>query len=132
MDQRIKVELYVDVPGNDWIEYLTKYTDIFGQDYCGYWARGVARDPDKGWLVWEDDGEHDYDAEPNRAKAIAAWKADDKLLPGWHRLDRQAAINAYIEGVKRWGLNWMDGDNNDARGYDTVVQLALLGEVRYG
>jgi hypothetical protein len=33
--------------------------------------------------------------------------------------------------VKRKGENWYDNDS-DADDYDTAIQLALLGEVRYG
>jgi hypothetical protein len=35
-----------------------------------------------------------------------------------------------VEGVKRWGESWyVDGDGPR---YDVAVQLALLGEERYG
>jgi hypothetical protein len=36
-----------------WVEYLTQNVDIFGQQYAGYWLRGVEHDPELGWLVWE-------------------------------------------------------------------------------
>ena len=119
------------IPQEDWIDYLVKYPDIFSTNYCGYWARGVEQN-DTGWLVWEDDEKTDHGKEPNREAAIQAWERGAGLPFGWYRLDEAAAIKAFEEGCKRWGVNWFEGEHNDAIGYDVVIQLALLGEIRYG
>lgn len=129
----IKVELDVDIP-DDWIDLCTKNTDLFMQNYCGYWARGYQFD--WGWLVYEiEDKSFDFEEEPGHKKALeyAQQYKTTPLFPlpaGWYYLDQLAAKKAYIEGVKRWGLDWYK--NSDAEGYDVVVQMALLGEVRYG
>ena len=111
-----------------WVEYLTRYTDIFGRQYAGYWLRGVERDDERGWLCLE------YDERgrepPYRIEALAAWRAGEKLPPGWYRLDRAAALRAWEEGVKRWGVDWYR--QTDAGREDEVIQLSLLGEIRYG
>jgi hypothetical protein len=113
-----------------WVEYLTQNVDVFGQQYAGYWLRGVDRDPELGWLVWEDDEQHRWGKEPDRLEARSAWLAGEPLPKGWYRLDRAAAVRAWEEGVKRWGVGWYA--QVDAIREDVVVQLALLGEVRYG
>ena len=114
-----------------WIEYLTKYPDIFDSNAAGYWLRGAEHDPELGWLCWEDDEKCAHGEEPNRVEAYEAWKARlDPLPHGWFRLDRAAAIRAWEEGVKRWGVDWYE--KADSTSQDVVVQLALLGEVRYG
>jgi hypothetical protein len=118
----------VEVPEEDWIGFLTKYNDIFGRNYCGYWLRGVEHDA--SWLCWEDDEEHRPGDEPQRRKALAAWRAGTALPSGWHRLDRDTAVRAYHEGCKRWGADWFE--NGDGERYDVVIQLALLGEIKYG
>ena len=46
------------------------------------------------------------------------------------RLDRAAALRAWEEGAKRWGVAWYE--DVDANREDVVVQLALLGETKYG
>jgi hypothetical protein len=105
---------------------------IFGRGYCGYWLRGVERDASLGWLCWEDDEQHSFDAEPDRAEALRAWRAGEPLPKGWYRLNEETAVRAFVEGVKKWGPAWFDGEHGDGNGYDVVIQMALLGEVRYG
>lgn len=124
--KNVTVTLDLKVPVESWIDMLTKHSDIFGTPYhCGYWLRGAEHDASLGWLCEEEEESH-VDA------PIAAWRAGEELPKGWHRLDEAAAVKAFVEGVKLWGVDWMDGDHNDGHGYDTVVQMALLGEVRYG
>lgn len=113
----------------DWISYLTQYNDIFGHGYAGYWLRGVERD-DNGWLCWEDDEQHACGEEPNLVEALEAWRSDMPLPKGWFRLDHAMALRAWEEGVKRWGVDWYE--DTDADREDTVLQLAMLGEIRYG
>lgn len=111
------------------IEYLIKYRDIFDRNRSGSWAFGVK--VKGGWLVYEQED----DAMPTE-KAIRAAKScyggasDGKLPERWYLLDRDAAIRAWCEGVKRWGVEWYE--DVDAEREDVVVQLALLGEIRYG
>lgn len=112
----------------EWITYVTRYADIFGDDYIGYWAFGVERDNDRGWLLYED-----CDGKPTRAQtadAVQAWRADQPLPEGFHRLDRDACIKAWGKGVEKWGEDWYE--NGDATSYDIAIQLALFGEVVYG
>lgn len=125
----VKVEVEIEVPYEDWIQYLTECTDIFMSGYCGQWLRGVDRD-ETGWLTWEDDEDHRNGEEPDREEALRAWKAGEALPAHWFRLDRAAAIKAYVIGVQKWGVNWFE-DKGDAGTYDVVIQRALLGEYRY-
>lgn len=122
----------IEVPQEDWIDYLTKYPDIFSGDYCGYWMRGVERDDKLGWLCWEHgDDWADYDQEPSRDAAVLAWKSGTPPPLGWHYLNEDAAVKAYVAGCQRWGIDWFD-EKGDVGTYDVAIQLALLGEVRYG
>lgn len=63
------------------------------------------------------------------AKRCYGGAHDGNLPKGWYLLDRNTAIRAWCEGVKRWGMDWYE--EVDAEREDVVVQLALLGEVRY-
>lgn len=138
---KIKAEIEVDIP-DDWIDLCTKYSDLFMKNYCGYWARGYQYP--WGWLVYElADDNVEFEKEPDHKHAIGCaetytflrgtYSVDEskKVLPEhWFYVDKEAAIQAYVEGVKRWGLEWYN--NGDAERYDVVIQMALLGEVRYG
>ena len=115
---------------SSWVEYLTEYGDIFASDRAGYWLRGVEHESALGWLCWEDDEKCRPGKEPNRQAALTAWRAGEPLPKRWFRLDRAAALRAWEEGVKRWGVAWYE--DVDANREDVVVQLALLGETRYG
>lgn len=122
--------LTVEVDPN-WVDYIIKDVGIFLTSCAGYWLRGVEKDIDGGgWLVWEDDEKCKWGKEPDREEALRAWRANESLPPHWFRLDLAAALKAWEEGVKRWGVDWYE--QVDARREDVVVQLALLGEVRYG
>lgn len=120
--------LTVEIDPN-WVEYLTSGNDIFDRNRAGYWLRGVDSD-DAGWLCWEDDEKCRHGEEPNLKEALRAWQAGEPLPPHWFRLDRAATLRAWEEGVKRWGVDWYE--EVDGSREDVVVQLALLGEVRYG
>lgn len=106
-------------------------TDLFRRDYIGYWARGVEVDEKLGWLVYEmDEAAEGHDEDDFHAAAVAAWRAREALPPRYFRLDHAAAVTAYNFGVRRWGERWyQDGDSTS---YDCVIQMALLGEARYG
>ncbi len=124
---KTQVSFEIEVPQEDWIDYLTKHNDIFMSSYCGYWLHGVSHRDDK-WLVVEDD-ERSPERDAAEHKRFAAGMVPS---PPYMVIDKDMAIKAYTEGVKKWGLDWMDSEHGDANGYDVVIQLALLGEVRYG
>ena len=114
-----------------WIEYCTQYNDLFMTSHSGYWMRGVERDNELGWLVYEiADEDIPFDKEPNNVEARQLWRAGKELPPGYFRLDKKMAIQAWLEGVRRYGEDWYE--NTDALRDDVVIQLAMLGEVRYG
>jgi hypothetical protein len=127
---KIKLETIVDVD-EDWISYLTKHGDIFQSQYCGYWMFGMEKSK-TGWLCFEhnDDFVSDLIINPEYKAIVDAWKAGSKLPDRWYRLDKDAAIKAYLEAYKRYGENWYH--NADNVKYDVAIQLALLGEVKYG
>ena len=78
----VAVTLTVD---EGWIDFLD-HSDIFGRDYCGYWLRGVEHVKKRGWLVWEEGASDEsarFGEEPNRAEALAAWRAGGPLPKGW-------------------------------------------------
>lgn len=127
LDVTVTITVKVDP---EWIEFLTKYNDIFGSPhYAGYWLYGAERDDRLGWLVYEH-GDERRPTERECRHARALWHAGEPLPERWYRLDRAAAIKAWAEGVKRFGAEWYE--NGDGPTYDVVVQMALLGEVRYG
>ena len=134
MDSKFKMTVEVDiVVDEEWINFVTMYNDIFRTDHCGYWLSGMDQEDDLGWLVYES-GEDDENAQiaaqkPEYKKIVKDWK-NGKLLPKkWFRLNRDAAIKAWIEGVKKYGVDWYE--NSDAITYDNVIQLALLNEIKY-
>jgi hypothetical protein len=105
--------------------------DIFNVTYhAGYWARGEAHDDKLGWLISEVNDEGEWPKEQEVYRVESLWRAGLELPPRWHRLDRAAAIRAWEEGVKQWGIHWYE--NSDGSKEDVVLQLALLGEIRYG
>lgn len=127
LDLSVTITVKVDP---EWIEFLTKYSDIFGSPYyAGYWLFGVERDDALGWLAYE----HGDDRRPSDReckRVVALWRAGEPLPERWFRLDRAAAIKAWGEAVKRYGVDWYE--KADGAVYDVAVQMALLGEVRYG
>ena len=132
------VTFEVEVP-EQWIELLTQCDDIFMSTCCGYWLRGIDQDASspvsKGWLVWEDDEKSARRGkEPNVKEACFIWsmKPGHALPPHYFSLDRAAAVKAYVEGVKLWGVDWYNSPDTDSTRYDVVIQMALLGENKYG
>lgn len=146
---KVKATIEVEVPGG-WLSMCTMWPDIMSTDYIGYWARGVKRDDKLGWLIWEFEedkrleeflemhslGDDTEDTELH-AEAMKAWKAGEKLPPLYHALNREAAVKGFL-AMLEWpagravegGINWYE--NGDANSYDVAVQLAVLGEVKYG
>ncbi len=124
--------LTVEVDPN-WIRYITQEPDIFGRPhYAGYWARGAAHDPELGWLVAEMDEQERYPGKTETARIEALWRAGKQLPARWYRLDQAAALRMWEEGVKRWGVGWYDSPEHDGPREDELLQLTLLGELRYG
>jgi hypothetical protein len=124
----VKIESIVD---QRWIDFVFS-EEVFSWNVCGYWARGVAwgQADEVGWLLWEAVEKRRLGHEDGRADALRAWDEGRELPRHWYRLDLHAAARAWGIGVKRWGERWYEeGDNTR---YDVVLQLALLGEVRYG
>lgn len=112
-----------------WILDCIHGNDRFMAGCVGYWASGVCRAIHAGWLVFEQCDESD--ASIAEAHEVRALDIAGKTLPkGWHVLDRAAAGRAYDLMCARQGLGWYGGA--DASDYDVALQLALLGEVRYG
>lgn len=114
-----------------WVDYLiSEHTAIFSRPYyAGYWAQGMAHDSQLGWLVAECDESERWPVE-DTARVEVLWRAGSDLPPRWYRLDRAAALRMWEEGVKRWGVGWYD--KCDGGSEDVLLQLTLLGEVRYG
>jgi len=112
-----------------WVQMCTEYSDLFLTNHCGYWACGVEREPGLGWLAFEH-GDECRPPEKTPQTVLAAWRNGKPLPKRWYRLDEQAALRAWAEGVKRSGTSWFE--NGDASDYDVAIQNALLGEVRYG
>ena len=109
------------------------YSDVFYTHTCGYWLRGEEWDAKRGWLCRETGGELLVDPLPREAKRIkAAWLAGKPLPEGWFALDRAAAYRVVVEGIKRNGWPAFADGTADADDTDAAVQMALLGEVRYG
>ncbi len=115
----------IDVP-EEWISLLVSHSDVFRHNFCGYWAFG--EDVEGGWLVLEHDDKRPTDEEIETARM--AHERGDKLPPKWFVMDRDFAIRAYVEGFKRGGEDWYE--NGDQSVYDCAIQMAALGEVRYG
>jgi hypothetical protein len=117
---------------NDWTEMLLEYSDIFMTGYCGYWLMGVDNTEDLGYLCYEFEDESapmgiDH---PDYVEADRAWRAGEALPKNWHVLNKQVAAKAFVEGVKKYGVDWYQ--NGDSESYDYVMQMALLGEIVYG
>jgi len=119
---------------DEYIEDVALNVDQFRVEYSGYWARGVRFVKARGWLVWEDDESHLQGEEPERAEAVRSWRlgADRTLPSGWYVWNRETAKEAYAIGERLWGERWYENPGTDANNYDAVMQLVLLGEVRYG
>lgn len=114
----------------DWRELVTQSSDLFRSDHCGYYLRGIAKDPSRGWLAWEDDEKHPFGQEPNLEQALAAWVAGQPLPQGYFRLDADFARRSWEEGVKLAGERWFEEGDSDT--YDQVIQQTLFGEQVYG
>lgn len=123
----VPMELKVD---KFWIEYCTHYNDLFYTNRCGYWMRGIDHTNKRGWLVFESGGEVPPGQEPFLKEAKKAWREGKELPPGYFYLNEDMAIKAWAEASKRYGLDWYE--ETDAEREDVAIQLAILGEIKYG
>lgn len=124
----VSVEIPVD---ESWVEFCVKFNDMFLTSHSGYWAYGVALEgKEGGWLVFEQGAEDRRPTDEEEDTALAAHEAGKPLPEHWFLLDRAMAVKAFGEGFKRRGALWYeDGDASD---YDCALQMAMLGEIRYG
>ena len=77
---------------------------------------------------WFEDKITQAECEARLQEAYAA--AKPAPLPAhYYRLDRPAALRALTEGVRRWGVE--GALQADLPKLDVMVQVALLGEVKY-
>jgi hypothetical protein len=124
---KVKVTFECEV-AQDWVDLVTKETDLFVQGYCGYWLRGAVQSDKLGWLCCELSDESEY---PTPTPEIhEAWERRRELPEGWYRLNEKLACRSWALGVKKWGTDWLE--IGDAEKYDVVIQESLLGEIRYG
>ena len=135
---KVSVTLEVEVD-NDWIEYCTKYNDLFMPGYCGYWMCEMEHDEELGWLCYEYDwgGDEvkpisDVRIDPTYDTIVEDWRAGKVLPDHWYRLNQETAVQSWVAAVKRYGTDWYTNGQSDATTYDVAVQTALLGEVVYG
>jgi hypothetical protein len=104
--------------------------DTFSTNFSGFWLRGVESNLHLGWLCWEDDEQFAHGDEPSRKAAVHAWHAGDPLPEGWYRLNEAMALKTWNEGRKKYGVDFYE--YMDSNSQDTALQLAMLGEERYG
>ena len=106
-----------------WIHDVALNVDIFR--YCR-WLRHL--DGGNGlflaWNVWEDSGKI-----PSK-RSLSGWRKGKQIPPHVYVINEDVATRAYIEGVKRWGVDWYE--HSDGNSYDTIMQVALLGDELYG
>ncbi len=131
---KLQVELNVDKEAYDsFVDFLTQWPDIFSTDYVGYWVRGYRTRDKAGTKVWlmHEFEECDQEASPEEVKfAIDQYKGGGGMPPNWYVLDANTAHKVVAAGVSRYGGNFCD--NYDAESLDVAMQMAFLGEIRYG
>lgn len=124
----MKHTLEFEVPPS-WVRQVMS-GELFSRAYCGYWADVIDDDHSgkRGLLVFEHNDENTPpDHHTPALRAFADWMG---IPPGYYHVNSETAIDAYRHGVARWGLEWMK--DADAFRYDIVMQLAILGELKYG
>jgi hypothetical protein len=105
----------------------------------GYWAYGhylSGQDQHAIWIVVESDDRPHAEVARLAERAARLHRQGKPLPPKCHLLDLVTAERAYRIGERRWGERWYDDPQTDASRYDSrydlVLQIALLGEIRYG
>jgi hypothetical protein len=138
-DLTVAVTVTVKADDADLVSFLSYlglggecYSDVFDHNTCGYWMRGMDWNKARGWLAWESGDEDADPTDAEQAEAARAWAAGQPLPAGWFALDRAAAYKAVEAGIKRNGWPAFCDGTADAADYDCAIQIALLGEVKYG
>ena len=115
----------------DFVEYLTKFNDIFQQNRSG---TGPSGRQGQGRLAtslfrsgWRRRDAHRQAI--REAKSCYGGAHDGNLPKGWYVLDRDAAIRAWCEGVERWGVEWYEDVDAER---ETSSCSRAPGEIRYG
>ncbi len=118
----------------EWFDFC-RHVDLFGTNYAGYWAYGVSvvgADTTRHWLVFVGETEGERPGETETAIVETLHRNRDAMPSTWHVWGPTQWAAAYRYGERLWGERWYDHHDTDATRYDTIMQLALLGEVRYG
>ena len=141
--QDIKVEVETTVDPH-WVSMVVHDPDLFMTDHVGYWLRRVDKsgDPTLGQLGWEFEEDprttnirfvdrmSDEDETKLHEEAVRAWKDHLPLPPYYFAMNIETAKKSWAAGVKKHGFEWYE--TGDANTYDYVIQMALLGECKYG
>lgn len=134
--KRINKEIFLIVQLNSkeldsWLDQVISF-EVF--TWIEYWALRVASG-NSDHLIYDRLSESPSVSNVHRSKLLTqaenAWVKENKLPKGFYVLNEEVAINAYKEGVKKFGLNWMVDSKADRHRYDAMIQMALFGEVRY-
>ena len=143
MPDPVTVTVAVTVPPDevdDFAELLTGNDDHCGdlllRGFSGWWLIGVEHlklpDGSWAWLVRDELDDDVGSAGDDAATATAIAQAGDDLPDGYFLVNRATAVEVLRLGVERYGSpDFYDG-TADYGDIDNAVQLALLGEVRYG
>lgn len=129
---KVKVELELEV-SHYWLEEIVDAGDIFMNAYCGYWLSYVDHSSELGTLAYEHNDEvnaYDIPSLPGYSAAHKAWLEGKELPTRWFALNKNLAIKAWVEGVKKGGTGWYHHGGSTT--YDCALQRALFGEVKYG
>lgn len=135
-------QIEVDIP-DSWLNYVAplfnseehnldevEFGQIFSLSSIGYWLRPIKQSYRMGALAYDyGDGDH-RPTDEEVEEADRCWRDALSLPPNWYEINRAVAMSAYMEGVKRWGLDWME--KADGRRFDAVIQLALFSRFKYG
>ncbi len=136
-----KLVISIDMPSG-WLEFCSNVDVISYNSYCGYWAEywidiSENNSPSIKWLIYYNPNNNDsiypltkVDSYQQAYKAASA--GSRKMPEHWYLFDEEIAIKAYLEGVKKWGMDWYNDPNTDGRNYDTAIQLALFGKLVFG
>jgi hypothetical protein len=105
--------------------------DCAMQSCTGYWAYWAYFD-EGVWLI-VDVETYGKRVTPEYAEMLRGMHGRGEPLPSHvHLFDRDKAGEAFRQGIARWGVEWWGDRNHDATRDDLVIQLAVLGEERYG
>ena len=90
----------------------------------------MLQDPKLGWLACERSVTKEMTDSSRLVVIKDLWYTNQLLPSGCFAIDKEVAARIYEEGIRLCGCDWEDNADNEV--YDRVVQMALLGEIRYG